>query len=521
MINYMKYFLYARKSTDVEDKQVLSIEAQLSELRVIAKRDELEIVEEFIEKRSAKKPGRIIFEEMLCQLEKGEVQGIICWKIDRLSRNPVDSGRISWLLQQNIIQKVVTHDRVYLPQDNVLIMSVEFGMANQYIRDLSQNTKRGLRAKARTGIYPSVAPIGYLNDPRARNIVIDRKRGPIIRKAFEMYAKGNYRLEDISNFLFQKGIWSRPSKKWSSEGGRPYKLDKIKWMLSNPFYFGQFKYAGEIYEGKHTPLIPKKLFDRAQEVLKIRGKVRKVKNEPQAYCGLLCCGECGCGITAEVRTKRQQNGNVHHYTYYRCTKKKGECSQSYLREELLDSQLSAILSELVLPSEWAKELNKMLDKDETEITLSAASSVQALRADIAEINSKIARITDLFVEQDIEREEYLNRKRALMSEKRSLEEQVLLLERDAARWLEPMREWLIVASGLAEAAQSNDLPSRKSLLQKIFGSNLTLHSREARGAPQNPWYFIHQAKSNLPESDLISTMAALYVNARTYFIKEG
>src|SRR3989338_6782235 len=115
----MKYFLYARKSTDVEDKQVLSIEAQLSELRDIAKRDELEVVDEFIEKRTAKMPGRPIFEEMLRRIEKGEVQGIICWKVDRLSRNPVDSGRISWLLQQSIIQKIITHDKTYLPHDNV------------------------------------------------------------------------------------------------------------------------------------------------------------------------------------------------------------------------------------------------------------------------------------------------------------------------------------------------------------------------------------------------------------------
>ena len=117
----MKYFLYARKSTDVEDKQVLSIEAQLSELRDIAKRDELEIADELIEKRTAKMPGRIIFEEMLQKIERGEAQGIICWKVDRLSRNPVDSGRISWLLQQGIIQKIITHDRIYLPQYNFFI----------------------------------------------------------------------------------------------------------------------------------------------------------------------------------------------------------------------------------------------------------------------------------------------------------------------------------------------------------------------------------------------------------------
>src|SRR3989338_3570438 len=103
----MQYFLYARKSTDVEDKQVMSIEAQLAELRALAKRDDLAIAEEFIEKRSAKTPGRPIFEEMLSRIEHGEAQGVVCWKIDRLSRNPVDSGRVSWLLQQGVIQKII------------------------------------------------------------------------------------------------------------------------------------------------------------------------------------------------------------------------------------------------------------------------------------------------------------------------------------------------------------------------------------------------------------------------------
>ena len=494
----MKYFLYARKSTDVEDKQVLSIEAQLSELRAIAKCDELEVVEEFIEKRSAKKPGRIIFEEMLRRIEKGEAQGIICWKVDRLSRNPVDSGRISWLLQQNIIQKVITHDRVYLPQDNVLIMSVEFGMANQYIRDLSQNTRRGLHAKARTGMYPGLAPLGYLNDSRTRTIVIDRKKAPLVRKAFEMYAENKYRFEDIANFLFKNGIQTRATKRWMRDGGRPLKKDQIKFMLSNIFYFGHFNYANEVYEGRHKPLITKKLFDRVQEVLKIRGRIRKVKNEPQVFCGLLSCGECGCAITAE-----RQKGHI----YYRCTRKKGRCSQRYIREELLDTQFSAILTSLVLPSEWANKLSRMADQEEKETTQSAAVSVQALQAQISILTEKIARITDLFVEQDIERGEYLERKHALISLKRSLEERLLQLGQNAAGWLEPMRKWITEAQMLDEIAQSNDLPSRKSYLQEIFGSNLTLHSREAHGAPQNPWVFISQAKSNLPESDLNSTLA--------------
>src|SRR3989338_1810099 len=219
----MQYFLYARKSTDVEDKQVLSIEAQLAELRALARRDGLEIAEEFVEKRSAKMPSRPVFEEMLKCIERGEAQGIVCWKIDRLSRNPVDSGRISWLLQQNVIQKIVAHDRVYLPHDNVLLMSVEFGMANQYIRDLSANVTRGLRQKARMGIYPSIAPLGYRNDVRTRSIVVDKKKAQIIRAAFELYAQGKSRYDDIASFLFERGIMTGATRGWTKGGGKPLK----------------------------------------------------------------------------------------------------------------------------------------------------------------------------------------------------------------------------------------------------------------------------------------------------------
>ena len=183
------YFLYARKSTDVEDKQVLSIEGQLDELRTLAKSEGLEVVAEFVEKRTAKMPGRPVFNEMLKRIQRGEAQGIICWKLDRLARNPVDGGQISWLLQQGTISHIHTHDRSHRSNDNVLMMSVEFGMANQFIRDLSSNTSRGLRHKARLGLFPGTAPTGYLNDIRAKSIVVDRKKSKYIKAAFELYGK--------------------------------------------------------------------------------------------------------------------------------------------------------------------------------------------------------------------------------------------------------------------------------------------------------------------------------------------
>ncbi len=498
----MQYFLYARKSTDVEDKQVMSIEAQLIELRALARRDGLEIIEEFIEKQSAKMPGRPVFEEMLQRIEKGDAQGIICWKIDRLSRNPVDSGRISWLLQQGAIQNIRTHDRSYLPQDNVLVMSVEFGMANQYIRDLSVNVARGLRHKARQGYCPGQAPLGYRNDPSTKTIVVDRKKSRIVREAFELYAKNTSRMEDVARFLFECGIFTKPTKRWENGGSRPRKKDQIKFMLSNLFYYGHFKYCGEIYEGKHEPIISKELFDRVQKVLAKRCKVQVPEKQPQALCGLLKCGYCGCSITAEVQTKKSGRS----YIYYHCTKKRGQCSGEYIRQEELDTQLSDLLVKFVMPKEWANELQKMTEKDEKEITHSTTSSVQEMRAKIAELDGKIARITDLFVEQDIERDEYLSRKRQLMSEKKSLQERILLLERNQTMWLEPMRKWLNEASMLDEIANSKDLPSKKSSLQKIFGSNLTLHAREARGMPQNQWFSLAAAKENQQNADLVSRL---------------
>ena len=506
----MRYFLYARKSTDTEDKQVLSIEAQLAELRTLAKRDALDVVEEYIEKRSAKTPGRSVFEEMLRRVEKGEASGIICWKIDRLSRNPVDSGRISWLLQQGTISKIITHDRAYLPHDNVLLMSVEFGMANQYIRDLSVNVTRGLKAKARMGIYPSSAPLGYLNDPRTKTIVVDRKKAPIIRKAFEMYAKGKSRYEDITRFLFENGIATGATRGWTKGGGKPLKRDQIAFLLSNPFYVGRFRYAGEMYDGKHTPIVSKELFDRVQKVLKERSnKNRPPENNPQAYCGLISCSACGCSITAEEKMKIQKNGNVHRYVYYHCTKKRGACDGAFLREEKLDAELSDLLSRFHLPKHWAEEMNKMAEKDAQEAEQSATTSISAFRAEIIALNGKIARLTDLFVEQDIDRSEYLTRKRVLQDERRQLEEQVLKFEKNAAHWLEPLREWIKDASILDEIAQSEDLSLKKSSLQKIFGSNLTLHAREARGTPKPHWFSLVGGKENQCQNSPVPKVVTL------------
>lgn len=348
------YFLYARKSTDVEDKQVLSIEAQLTELRALAQEQGLNIVQEFVEKQSAKSLSRPVFGDMLARIEKGEAQGLICWKLDRLARNPVDGGQISWFLQRGIIQHVQTNERSYRPTDNVLLMSVEFGMANQYILDLSSNTKRGLREKVRRGWSPSLAPVGYLNNKATKTIIIDKQKAKVIKAAFELYAQGNSRLEDIGLFLFNQGIKTHKTKRAGHKGDLPFSKTKISFILSNPFYFGMFEYGGELYEGKHQPIITKQLWDKVQAALKIRSRPQKPTKQPQALCGLLRCGQCQMMITAEHRIKHQLNGNIHEYVYYRCTRKSKtiKCLEKPIRQEQLDSQLTELLKDFVMPKDW-------------------------------------------------------------------------------------------------------------------------------------------------------------------------
>ena len=205
-----RYFLYARKSSEAEDRQATSIQSQIDELTSIAKAHKIEVIEVFEESQSAKKPGRPVFNKMLERIYKGEANGILCWKLDRLARNPVDGGNISWALQQGTIQQIKTFGKDYFSNDNVLMMSVELGMANQFVRDLSVNVKRGLKNKAQQGWRPAGAPIGYINTPDKeqglKTIAIDPVRFDTTRRLWDMMLTGNYTVLQIWNYAKDAGI---------------------------------------------------------------------------------------------------------------------------------------------------------------------------------------------------------------------------------------------------------------------------------------------------------------------------
>ncbi len=508
-----KFFLYARKSTDVEDKQVLSIDAQLTELRSFAREQNLEVVEEFIEKQSAKIPGRPIFGQMLKRIERGEVSGIVSWHPDRLARNSVDGGQIVYFLDTGKLAslKFPSHWFENTPQGK-FSLSMAFVQSKYFVDSLSENTKRGLRQKVRMGIFPSQAPLGYLNDSRTKTIVVEKKKSKIVRLAFERYVKGNMRLEDMSNFLAKSGVTTRTGKRISKT--------KASFILSNPFYIGLFKYGGELHEGKHEPIISKKLFDEAQEMLKLRGQPeRKPQNEPQPYCGLISCASCGMMITGEHKFKRQKNGNVHEYTYYRCSKKSKtiKCPESAVREKELDRQLSSEIQKVSLPKDWAEELLKMAEKDFNNSAPSLTASVKESETKLSVISQKLERLLTGYLDQVIDQPDYCLQKSKLLFQKKSLEEEMTSLSHKQNDWLEPMKEWIKDAQTLDGIARDTDLFAKKVKAKEIFGSNLLLGEKTVRAsAPKilnslgefggNPWDALRASRilaSKKPSSSIL------------------
>ena len=306
----------------------------------------------------------------------------------------------------------------------------------------------------------------------------------------------------------------------------PLKKDQIAKMLTNPFYYGHFRYAGEVYEGKHKAIITKKLFDDVQTVFDRRKHKRTTKtNTPKPLCGLLRCGSCNMMITGENQIKRQKNGNVHYYTYYHCTKKRknaSRCPEPHIRQELLDGQLSELLNKYALPDKWTSALNKLLADDEQKAEQSTGVFLAAAQERIGNLHGKLQRLLDSYLDQDIEREIYLAKKAELMSEKKTLEEQNSKLTLAKNAWVEPMRKWIEKANSICKITANDDLLAKKSLCLEIFGSNLFLKNKTAQptAAPEisppseNIWVLLRKTQEKIARMGEVSSKSLVLVRVR-------
>ena len=476
----MKYFIYTRKSTDSEERQILSIEAQLAELKEFAAKEKLEIVASLCEAQTAKEPGRKVFGEMLDRICAGEASGILAWHPDRLARNSIDGGKIIYLLDTGKILdlKFPTFWFDATPQGKFML-NIAFGQSKYYIDNLSENIKRGHRQKLRKGIWPGFAPLGYLNNHKTKAIDTDRDKAPVIRKCFELYATGEYTLKSIKQFLADMGI--------DSYKGNVLSCSCVQRMLENLFYYGVFKFNGEIYQGTHEPIISKKLFDSVQQVMNNRGKKKRKRKHEFAFSGLMRCGSCGCLITAET-----QKG--HHY--YRCTKKKQTCNEKYLREEALVEQMKNWIQKVSLPDDWANNMLAEIDKEKEQAKLESLSFVQNLQKEKVEVEQKMDKLLDLFIEgKGISPEEYQAKKSKLLNQKLEIEQKIRDFEQKGNNWLEPMKEMIIASSQAKILLSHGDKTEIRQFLKNV-GSNFILKDKKFNFAPKIGWRALAEGEPN-------------------------
>jgi DNA invertase Pin-like site-specific DNA recombinase len=533
LANMDKYFVYCRKSSEAEDRQVLSIDSQTKELRELAAKLKIEIINPlYKESRSAKSPGRPEFTKMMERLIKGEAKGIICWKLDRLARNPIDGGSVIWAIKQNGIEIVTPAQTFNQQNENSILMYIEFGMAQKFVDDLSKNVKRGLKTKAEKGWLPSGAKAGYKNDKTAdkgnKKLYPDPKRFALIRKAWDLMLTGTHSPMKVLRILNNK--WSYRTPKHKKIGGKPMSRSQIYKTFTDPFYYGEFEYQGIWYEGKHKKMITREEYDRVQLILGKKGHPRP-KRHDFTFTGLLRCGECDASITAEEKHQiicsscKHKFSSVNkttcphcqtlildmekptrlHYVYYHCTKrKKKTCTQKSIRLEDFEAQFDNLLERVQISEtfkSWAiKHLNELSDI-EIEDRNAIIKSQQSAYDDCVKRIDNLVKLkispqnTDGELLSD---KEFKEQKDALMKEKNGLMSKLKGTDGRINRWIELTEQTFEFACYARHWFAAGDKETKKQILLGI-GSNLELKDGIVQVELQKPLQFIEMAKNEVAE----------------------
>jgi len=346
-MEHLKYCLYARKSTESDEQQAMSIGAQVREMTELAQRENLELVDILQESKSAKATGkRVAFKELLEGINKGKYNAILTWSADRLSRNAGDLGKLVDLMDNGRLKCIRTFGQTFDNTPNKKFLLMILGSQAKLENDnRAKHIKRGIYALVERGIRPGPVPIGYKlerdpKNPTGRGIItIDEIRAPHIKQLFIDVGNSGMSGKKAADKAKEAGL--------SSINGNPVMYSKIYKILHEPFYYGWFEYpvgSGNLHRGIHEPIITPMLYGLVQKQLKKNlssDKKRKWGSKNFFWSKLFKCGNCGSGICGTHHNNR--HGKL--YTYYKCTKYGGrnKCKEKYIREEKLVEQVSQLI----------------------------------------------------------------------------------------------------------------------------------------------------------------------------------
>jgi len=501
------HVIYARKSSDSEDRQVLSIDSQIAELKAHALRRGVEVTEVLTEARSAKEPGRPVFGDLMRRIRRGQIESVLCWKMDRLARNHLDHGAVLQALADGKLKEVITPERAYTRSGNDRFLgNFELGIATKFIDDLRDNVKRGNRARFQQGWPNYRPPAGYMEDRETKTVVKHPVNFDLIRRAWDLLLTGTMQPRAILKVLNSE--WGYLSRKTKAGGERQMSFSGLYALFSKPFYMGviQLK-SGDSYKGAFEPMITEEEFARAQEILGRPGRPRP-KHREFAFSGMLRCGSCGRAMVGEIHTKRSGKS----YVYYRCHRR-GQvrpCTEPALPERALIEQIEADLARMQLTPEaagWIREnLLATLKAEADQVASIRQSQEQALRQARTEEDTLLS----LRLRGSIDDDTYERRRAEVVSRRVQLE---VKLSRPA-----PTMETLVdrVQSVVAFSEHSpKAFTGGTSVLQRqvleTVGSNYRIVGRKALYEAKKPFMY-------LKTTDSKSDWCTIVENVRTWLL---
>jgi site-specific DNA recombinase len=412
----MKYaVIYARVSSKDQEREGYSIPAQLKLLREYAARNEIGIVREFVDVETAKTPGRRKFEEMVSFFQQpGNSKCVIVEKTDRLYRNFRDCVTLEELeIEIHLAKEGQVIQKNARSQDRFM-HGINLVMARNYIDNLREEVRKGMREKAEQGIYPSRPPLGYRNNKLEHTIEIDPQTAPIAKRIFELYATGKYSLASLR-------------KEIQAEFGKKMQKGYLHRLLRSAFYSGVFIWDGKKYRGTQALFVDSGSFERTQELLNNFNRRRKQKHD-FAFSGLLTCAFDNCAVTAEIKKEK--------YVYYHCTGHRGKCDLPWIRQELLGERLGQLLKNIHIPDDVLRQLQSSFTVDSNRLEQEAVSERDRLKQRLAAVRHRIGQA-------------YVDKLDTKITEQ---------------FWAEKNSEWQEEANGLEMALQALNMASPDRLL---------------------------------------------------------
>jgi DNA invertase Pin-like site-specific DNA recombinase len=467
---------------------MLSIESQIREMKRMAESSGLEISEIREESCSAKNPeGRPIFNQILEDIESGKIQRLIVWNVDRLSRNTVDTGRIIHLMDTGKLEEIMTPGQTFrnTPNDkfflNLLCSQAKLENDNKGV-----NVKRGLAQKAQNGWCPNMGALGYTHNPMKKKgekeIINDPDRFDLVKKMWKMVLSKKYSVKETFELATTK--WGLTNKK----GGK-VAIASFYGMLHNPFYYGWFEFptgSGNWHQGKHEPMITRSEFEKVQELLSEKGTTRP-KSHTFAYTGIIRCDNCGAMVTAENKTKKNLNGNEHHYIYYHCTRRKDKnCTErKVIEEKPLEEQIRQFIKTVDIPPGFKDFAIRHIKKNYTQDLEEDKKIKEGQNRALEASKKKLSRLMDMRLNNELSEAEFSLKKAELKQEQAMLKEALTVKQAPKETWLEKLEKTLSVAEDASKRFESGDQRNKHQIVANL-GTNLTLRNKQLIIGENNP-----------------------------------